>query len=108
MKTQINKSKGSKYIKDEVTLAYLKENSDVLKIKENDGSFDVDYKDGTKSIFIKLVNGKCSHPFAIMGQGYDGKYYYACDTGGSCEYKRELSEQEVEKFIREPEREADK
>lgn len=108
MKNQNNKKRSSKYIKDEVTLAYLRGIHDVLKIEEKDGSFEVAYKDGTKSIFIKLVNGACGHPFSVMGQGYDSKYYFACDTGGSCEYRRELTEQEIEKFIKKPERETNK
>ena len=104
MRTQINKSKGSKYIKDEVTLAYLRGNADVLTIKENNASFDVVYKDGTKAMYIKLINGECSHPFAIAGQGVDGNYYYQCVTGGSCKYMRELTDNEVEKIILAPER----
>lgn len=105
MKIQYSKNITNKFIKDEITLACLMKDPSVIKIEERDARFEVLYKDGTTSIALKLVNGKCAHPFAVMGQGYDGKFYYACDTGG-CDYKRELSEEEIEKFIKAPEREA--
>lgn len=56
-------------------------------------------KDGRKDLYAVFPNGVCSHPFAVIGEGLDGKFYYSCDTGGNCHYKRELTKEEMGRLI---------
>lgn len=89
-----------KYREDKITLDLIKRDHNVVKIIEKNEIFRVKYKDGTEALFIKLINGECPHPFVIIGEGFEGKFYYACDTG-SCNYRRELTDKEARHFIKE-------